>query len=149
MASLTHWRRLVAALLVLALSACSGSRDADETARLFLDQYLVASDQRAAIKLTTGRARAELQKEIDLLSSFEGREQALSELRAEADMTKLEELKRENGDVALLYSVSLKRSNVMLEPREIFLLVGMEAGEYKIKSFTFRSPSESRTSNTP
>jgi hypothetical protein len=136
-------------VLVMMLAACSGSRDADQTARLFLDQYLVASDQRAAIKLTTGRARAEIQKEIDLLSGFEGREQALSELRAEADIIKLEELKRDNGDVALLYSVSLKRANVTLEPREIFLLVGMDSNEYKIKSFTFRSPSESRTSNTP
>lgn len=141
--------RLVAATALLIAFGCGNQDSAEGTARLFLDRYLVAADQRSALELTAGRARAELQKEIDLLSNFEGRAQALEQVRPEVRYTKLEERVRSNGEVSLLYSVTLKRPGVDLPPQEIFLHLAREGGTFKVKSFSFRVPSDSRTSGTP
>ena len=129
--------------------ACSQTPPAEELALLFLDQYLVAADQRSAITLTVGRAKVALQKEIDLLSSLEGRDQELMESRPTVTFEKLEQLQRANGDVALQYRVVIDRSDYVVPDREVFVLVGLINGEYRVKSFSFRSPSDSRTSNTP
>jgi hypothetical protein len=147
-------RIAVLAIVVLCVCAgwaggCSHDRDAESTARLFLDRYLVAADQRSALELTSGRAHAEIQKEIDLLSSFEGRDEALKQVQPEVKYTKLEERSRANGEVSLLYSVSVKRPGVDLPAQEIFLHLAREGDVYKVKSFSFRAPSDSRTSGTP
>lgn len=129
--------------------ACSQSTPAEELALLFLDQYLVAADQRAAITLTVGRAKAALQEEIDLLSSLEDRDHELRESRPKVYFEKLDQMQRANGDVALQYRVIINRSDFVVPDREVFVLVGMINGDYRVKSFSFRSPSDSRTSNTP
>jgi len=142
----------VLSALILSLvcgSGCGDSGGAEETARLFLDRYLVAADQRSALELTTGRAQAELQKEIDLLSNFEGRAEALQQVQPEVRYTKLEEHTRANGEVFLLYSVLVKRPGVELPAQEIFLSLTREGGSFKVGSFSFRAPSDSRTSDTP
>lgn len=133
----------------VSIIACSQTPPAEELALLFLDQYLVAADQRTAITLTVGRAKAALQKEIDLLSSLERRDQELRESRPTVTFEKLDQLQRANGDVALQYRVIIDRSDYVVPDREVFLLVGLINGEYRVKSFSFRSPNDSRTSNTP
>jgi hypothetical protein len=143
-------RGILAAGVALATgTGCSNDRDAEATARLFLDRYLVAADQRSALELTSGRARAELQKEIDLLANFDGRAEALEKVQPDVRYTKLEERARSNGEVSLLYSVHLKRPGVDLPAQEIFLHLAREGGTYKVRSFSFRSPSDSHTSGTP
>jgi len=139
----------VLAFTLLLMAACSGSRSADDTARLFLDQYLVAADQHAAMKLTTGRATERLQQEIELLSNFEGRAEALQKVKPEVRFEKLQEQSLPNGDIALAYAVKIKRPGVEVPERDIFLMLTKVNDEYKVKSFTFRSPTDNRTSNTP
>jgi len=135
--------------ICISILACSQTPPAEELALLFLDQYLVAADQHTAITLTVGRAKAALQKEIDLLSSLEGRDQELMESRPTVTFEKLEQFQRTNGDVALQYRVIIDRSDYVVPDREVFVLVGLINGEYRVKSFSFRSPNDSRTSNTP
>ena len=141
--------RFVCCVLLLVTSGCSAHSPSEETARLFLDQYLVAADQKAAIELATGRARVELQKEIDLLASVEEREQMLLELSPRVHFEKVYEKYRSGGDVAYLFKVEIDRQGVSLEPRDVFLLVGETEVGWRIKSFSFRAPSDSRTSDTP
>ena len=140
---------LIWATCIGVLFACSTPRTADETAVLFMDQYLIAADQRAAIKLTTGRATADLQKEIDLLAGLDDRDQSVQDSKPDVRFEQLFRRERPNGDVAMSYAVYIQRPGVELPPHEAFLLVGLDGEHYKIKSFSFRSPSDTRTSNTP
>jgi hypothetical protein len=130
------------------LPGCSSLSGEEQTARQFLDLYLVSADQQAAITLCSGRARSQLQEEIDLLSGLEGRDQSVAELKPEAEFEKVYEQSRPGGDIAFLFKVVLTRPGLAVPPRDIFLLVGHDAGKPTIKSFSFNS-SDSRTSDTP
>jgi len=131
-------------------SACfSSPRGPEETARLFLDRYLIAADQHSAIQLTTGRARTQIQKEIDLLSGFEDRDQALREQQTTAEFEKVYERDRANGDVAFLFRVTLMRGDAAVPAQEVFILLGLYDDAYRVKSFRFRDPTDSRTPDTP
>jgi hypothetical protein len=136
-------------LMLVFITACTTGSSHESTARLFLDQYLVAADQYAAIQLTTGRAHADIQTEIDLLASVEDREQQLQDVKPTARFEKSYEKPRPNGDVAFLFRVDIDRSGVDLEPRDAFLLVTRQDEAYLLKSFSFRSPSDTHTPDTP
>lgn len=96
----------------------------------------------------TGRARAQLQEEIDLLAGLEGRDQSVAELTPRAHLEKIYEKRRPGGDVAFLFRVELVRPGLDVPPRDLFVLVGDEAGQPRVKSFSF-DPSDSRTSDRP
>ena len=145
----TQWLMPVVLAGSLIFNACTSADTHEATARLFLDQYLVATDQEAAILLTTGRARADIQEEIDLLANVENRDQLIQESRPKAHFDKIYEKPRPNGDVAYLFRAEFSRQGMSLEPRDVFLLVTQVEGVYKIKSFSFRSPSDSHTSDKP
>jgi hypothetical protein len=135
-------------LAVGLLAACSSQKEEEKTARLFLDLYLVASDQKAAIQLCSGRARAQLQEEMDLLSGLSDREQSVAELKPDMRVEKVYEKARPGGDVAFLFKVQLARPEVKVPARDAFLLVGREDGQMRVKSFNF-GPTDSHTSDTP
>ena len=140
----------LALLTWLACGACfSSDRGAEETARVFLDQYLIAADQQSAITLTIGRARAQIQQEIDLLSGFQDREEALMEQKTAAQFDKVFERDRPNGDVAFLFRVTLERGGTEVPAQEVFVLLGIYDGRYLVKSFRFRDPTDIRTPDTP
>ncbi len=140
----------LAVLISLSCGACSSfDRGAEETAHLFLDQYLIAADQQSAITLTIGRARAQIQQEIDLLSGFQDREEALLEQKTAAQFEKVYERHRPNGDVAFLFRVTLERGGTEVPAQEVFLLLGIYDGRYLVKSFRFRDPTDIRTPDTP
>ena len=136
-------------LLAAALSAaCSAWAPEEKTARLFLDLYLVTADQQAAIRLCSGRARAQLQEELNLLAGLEGRDQAVAELKPQVRFEKIYELRRPGGDMAFLFRVDLKRGQLELPSRDVFVLVGSREGPPLVKSFSF-DPSDTRTDDTP
>lgn len=130
------------------LSACDRPGTHETTARQFLDLYLVASDQKAALSLCSGRAKAELQKEIDLLAGLDDREAMVAQLRPTLRLEKIFEQRRPGGDVAFLFRVDLKRGDVEVPSSDVFVLVGAPDGVPRVKSFSF-DPSESRTPGTP
>jgi hypothetical protein len=136
------------ALAVLLPAACASQSPQEKTARLFLDLYLVTADQRAAIQLCTGRARAELQEEIDLLAGLEGRDEAVAQLHPELRLEKIFEQRRPGGDVAFLFRLELKRGELELPSRDVFLLVGAQDGPVRVKRFSF-DPSDSHTADMP
>lgn len=141
--------RLCAGLLALTLCTGCGKGTAEEaTARRFLDLYLVAADQEAALTVCTGRARAQLREELDLLAGLEGRHEAVAEVLPRLRIEKVHEKRRPGGDVAFLFRIELARPEWDVPPRDLFVLVGNDAGEPKVKSFSF-DPSDSRTSGTP
>ena len=136
-------------MILVFITACTTGPSHEATARLFLDQYLVAADQYAAIQLATGRAHADIQAEIDLLAGVEDREQQLQDVKPTARFEKIYEKPRLNGDVAFLFRVDINRLGVDLEPRDVFLLVTRQDETYLVKSFSFRSPSDSHIPDTP
>lgn len=120
----------------------------ERTAREFLDLYLVSSDQRAALALCTGRAKAELQEEIDLLSGVEDREAAAGQVRPALRLEKVYEQARPGGDVAFLFRVELTRGDLLVPSSDVFVLVGATDGPARVKSFSF-DPSGNHTGDTP
>jgi hypothetical protein len=45
--------------------------------------------------------------------------------------------------------VDIDRKGLDLEPRDVFMLVTRQEDTYLVKSFSFRSPSDSHTPDTP
>lgn len=129
------------------MGACGAPGTHEKTAREFLDLYL-AADQRAALALCTGRAKADLQAEIDLLSGFEERDEAVSQLRPKLHLEKVYEQARPGGDVAFLFRVEMTRGDLSVPSRDAFVLVGASDGPPRVKSFSF-DPSGTRTDDTP
>lgn len=127
---------------------CSAPGTQEKLARQFLDLYLVSADQKAALALCTGRAKTELQAEIDLLAGLEDREQAVAQLRPKLQLEKVFEQRRPGGDVAFLFRVNLERGDLDLPSRDVFVLVGASDGPPRVKRFSF-DPTDSRTGDTP
>lgn len=127
---------------------CGAPGGHEKTAREFLDLYLVAADQKAAIVLCTGRAKADLQEEIDLLSGVDDRDVAVAQVRPSLHLEKVYEQVRPGGDVAFLFRVDLTRGELKLPSRDVFVLVGATDGPTRVKSFSF-DPSDTRTDGTP
>ena len=119
----------------------------EKTAREFLDLYL-AADQRGAIALCTGRARAQLQEEIDLLSGVDDREGAVAQARPSLHLEKVYEQERPGGDVAFLFRVELTRGDLKVPSRDVFVLVGASDGPARVKTFSF-DPSGTHTDDKP
>ncbi len=136
-------------MALVTASACESQPNAETTARLFLDHYLIAADQHTAKGLTTGRARAEIQKEIDLLAGLQGRDQMVRELTPEVDFEKIYRRVLSNGDIAFLFRVDIRREGTEVPSRDVFLMLESDGEGFKVKSFRFRSPSDNRTSGTP
>lgn len=130
------------------MAGCGGPGMHEKVARQFLDLYLVSADQKAAMELCTGRARTQLQEEIDLLAGLDDREQAVAQLRPSLHLEKVFEQSRPGGDVAFLFRVDLERGDMKLPSRDVFVLVGASDGPARVKRFSF-DPSDSRTTDTP
>ncbi len=128
--------------------ACGAPGGHERTARDFLDLYLVSADQKAAIALCTGRAKADLQAEIDLLSGVDDRESAVAQVRPSLHLEKIYEQARPGGDVAFLFRVDLTRGDLRLPSSDVFVLVGASDGPPRVKSFSF-DPSGTHTDDTP
>ena len=74
--------------------------------------------------------------------------QALSELKPEVQFEKIYDVRRPGGDRAFLFRVKMKRAQVELPSRDVFVLVGSADGPPRVKSFSF-DPSGNHTSGTP
>jgi hypothetical protein len=111
MSSLLRFRATLAVSLALLLGACDKPPSAEEVASAFVLAYFVRSDVATAVKLTTGRARANLTAILQEIEASGAREPAKDEPRVKA--TLIEKLPGSASAVEIVYRVESDVTGIM------------------------------------
>lgn len=127
-------RRFFATALFLAPLGCGKDDTADKVGDAFVDRYFVESDQKRALELATGPARARLEEELKLVQQIRNevgygpaaaRPSGVHYRRTRADV---------QADTARLqYEIGIKDSSD--PPRHANVGLKKEAGRWKVSFF--------------
>lgn len=124
--------RFVLVILVLLSSACSQDPNL-QLSRDFLDAYFVMADHEAALKISSGQAMEQIQKEQELLKNISASSNADS-YRSRDITFKLERQSQETGQINYLYRLKIIVPD--LGTQEKLVMITVDTATHKVKAFT-------------
>jgi hypothetical protein len=122
-----------AILILFIFIACSPYSGNPELtlARDFIDAYYVFANQEKAIKLTSGMAKDKIQKEIDLLKGYTGRQNAY---RSRDILFELKKEVKDAESIMFIYEITVKIPE--LEDRKEIVNIKVDSKLAKVTYFS-------------
>jgi hypothetical protein len=132
MNSLLRFRASLVVSLALLLGACAKPPSAEDVANAFVLAYFVRSDMPAAVKLSTGRARAKLTAILQEIEASGAREPPKDEPRVKA--TLIDKLPVDASAVEIVYRVESDVTGIL--PITATLRLSREGDEWYVSELS-------------